>query len=100
MTTVPENLKLWLISQTENGSYNTFDSAVVAADTAEQARLIHPGGGGVDYWAYHIDKDNSPEFFATDWATKPENVTVKLIGVANPFEVTNGEVVCSSFNAG
>ena len=94
------NLKLWLISQTENVGYDIYDSAVVVAETAEQARNIHPGGGGTDYWAYHADQDNHPNFFATNWATKPENVTVKLIGVANPFEVTNGEVVCSSFNAG
>ena len=35
-------MKLWLISQTENEGYDTYDSAVVAAETENAARLIHP----------------------------------------------------------
>lgn len=84
------NLKLWLISQTENGGYDTYDSAVVVAETAEQARDIHPDGSG---------KNVAYNRYGT-WAHEAESVTVKLIGVANPFEVVNGQVVCASFNAG
>lgn len=39
-----EILKLWLISQNERKGWDTFDSAVVAAKTAEEARLINPDG--------------------------------------------------------
>src|SRR6266550_3316382 len=33
-------MKLWLISQYVNAGYDTYDSAVVAAETEEEARLI------------------------------------------------------------
>jgi len=37
-------LKLWIIEQEENGGYDTYDSAVVAAMTEEEAKRIHPSG--------------------------------------------------------
>ena len=37
-------MKLWCISQTDNDGYDTFDSAVVAAETESDARAIHPYG--------------------------------------------------------
>ena len=79
-------MKLWLISQTETGGYDVFDSAVVAAETADIAQRIHPGEY-VTPW----DCDYP------SWATKPENVKVELIGEAAP-DVKDG-VICASFNA-
>ena len=79
-------MKLWLISQTETQGYDVYDSAVVAAESAEEASHLHPG-------EYTTWDDNYPS-----WATKPENVKVELIGDAAP-DVTKG-VVCASFNAG
>jgi hypothetical protein len=38
-------MKLWLISQSRNNGYDTFDSAVVAAETEAEARHIHPNSG-------------------------------------------------------
>lgn len=35
-------MKLYLISQSENNDYDTYDSAVVAAESPEDARTIHP----------------------------------------------------------
>jgi len=35
-------MKLWLISQNVNTSYDTYDSAVVAAETEEEAKTMHP----------------------------------------------------------
>ena len=37
-------MKLWLISQNINDDYDTYDSAVVAAETEDAARDIHPRG--------------------------------------------------------
>jgi hypothetical protein len=35
-------MKLWLISQNVNTAYDTYDSAVVAAETEEEAKTMHP----------------------------------------------------------
>jgi hypothetical protein len=76
-------MNLYLLSQTEHDDYDTYDSCVVAAENAEDARKIHPSPGG--YTSY-------------TWASDPKNVTVKLIGVA-ALGVKAG-VVLASFNAG
>jgi hypothetical protein len=78
-------MNLYLISQTENNGYDTYDSAVVCAPDMETARNIIPGGGfWSDTWS--------------EWASCPENVTVKYLGVASE-EIKQG-IVCSSYNAG
>lgn len=79
-------MKLWLISQTMNDDYDTYDSAVVAAETEDEARLIQPSE--YEKWG---EKYSS-------WCEKPEQVTVKLIGDAIPETVAG--VICASFNAG
>lgn len=79
-------MKLWLISQDENTGYDTYDGAVVAAETEDEARMIIPGG---DTW-------DDPIRYS--WCSTPDKVTVKLIGVAEPG--TPAGVVLSSFNAG
>ncbi len=78
-------MKLWLISQKVNTGYDTYDSAVVAAETEEQARKTSP--------AICSFRDYTLE----QWAI-PEHVTVKYIGDADP-SVAAG-VVLASFNAG
>lgn len=35
-------MNLYRISQEENQKYDTYDSAVVAADSSDIAKLIHP----------------------------------------------------------
>jgi len=85
-------MKLWLISQTENRDCDTYDSAVVAAETEEQAKLVHPAEGG-DYPSSWREQ----EVWST-WCKSPDAVTAKLIG-----EATTGipkGVVLASFNAG
>lgn len=85
-------MNLYLISQQANADYDTYDAAVVAAETEEEARHIHPAGypepvpeGGA----------NRESDYGT-W-TQARNVTVKLIGVSS--ENVKG-VVLASFNAG
>ena len=79
-------MKLWHISQTENGGYDTYDSAVVAAETEDAARVTMPSeneGFGKAYGA---------------WCSGPDKVTVELIGEA--VEGTKAGVICASFHAG
>ena len=57
---------------------------MVAAETEEAARNIHPTGFNDANWE-------------KDWAS-PEQVTVKLLGEA--LEGTKTGVICASFHAG
>ncbi len=77
-------MKLYLISQVENDDYDTYDSAVVAAESEDEARLIRPGG---TEWGC-----------AYEWAKSPAAVSVKLIGEA--VEGVEPGVVLSGFNVG
>ena len=82
-------MNLYLISQTENNTYDTFDSAVVCAPDVETARNMDPSTGKPKTdWRRRYD----------DWASCPENVSVKYLGRASE-EIEQG-VVCASFNAG
>jgi len=73
-------MKLWLISQTENLGYDTYDSAIVAAPSASAARRIHPGSGERETWVAQ------------------KHVMVKYIGTA-AADIKKG-VILSSFRAG
>ena len=79
-------MKLWLISQDHNRGYDTYDCAVVIAETEQEARRIDLGGEQL-------------------WAL-PEHVKVKYIGEATEGlkgELATGDneaVICASFNAG
>lgn len=81
-------MNLYLISQSEKNGYDTYDSAVVAAETTEEARLIRAGG---DKWPSEGDQN-------WDWAETPDQVTVKLLGQA--VADTPAGVVLASYNAG
>ena len=86
-------MKLWLISQDKNNGYDTFDSAVVAAESEDAARNTHPATWTADsskYW----ECERAPGGY---WTT-PENVSVSYLGEA--AEGTAASVICASFNAG
>ena len=85
-------MNLYLISQTENEGYDTYDSAVVCAETEEQAQMIHPG--------HLIHPDVVWDGKAVQWGTwcDAEQVKVQLVGSAVPGTKL-GTVICSSFNA-
>jgi hypothetical protein len=61
-------MKLWKISQTENNCYGDCTSAIVAAETYEDARAMHPMGG------HYPQHDN--------WATSIDNVKCTHLGEA------------------
>jgi hypothetical protein len=79
-------MKLWLLTQKINAGYDTFDSCVVAADTREEARKIHP-----DEIFGSARSNNSA------WC-KPEDVVVEYIGRTD--RSFDNPVICASFNAG
>ncbi len=82
-------MNLYKISQNKKTGWDTYDSAVVAAETEEEARNIHPSEyvkGGI------VNEENS-----STWVAKPEHVTVELIGIAR---ISKRGVIVSSFNAG
>lgn len=78
-------MKLFHISQTENNNWDTFDSAVVAAETDKDARNIHPIRDG---W----------EPGDGTWCSSPDKVIVRYLGEARKGTLPG--VICASFNAG
>jgi len=87
-------MNLYLISQDENNDWDTFDSAVVCAESEEAAMNIHPDGR-----SELLDKGGWGEgWVGRTWCERPDQVTVKRIGIAEPGIAAG--VVCASFNAG
>jgi hypothetical protein len=87
-------MNIYLISQTTNRNYDTYDSAIVCAKNEDDAKYIHPDRGRI----WNQETNNwGPYIWDYAW-TSPENVSVKYIGVAGP-DITEG-VVLASFNAG
>ena len=80
-------MNLYLLSQTVNDDYDTYDSCVVAALSEDDARTIHPYDSPY--------KDESWD--ASTWAS-PNDVMVAFVGVADS-SIARG-VICASFNAG
>ena len=82
--------KLYLLTQDEVCSYDTYDSCVVVAETEEEARWIRP-----DYGTWEKPS------YSPSWPTKVENVEVKFIGyAATDASLKAGDLILSSFNAG
>ena len=84
-------MKLFKIYQNINTGYDTFRSAVVVANSAEEAQNIHPGGGSGDFDMYE------------SWVSRPSLVKVMYLGevVGEPdSDIYPGAIICASFNAG
>ena len=80
------SLGLYLLNQTSVYGYDTFDSCVVVAESAEEAKKITP--------------DRAPQFCET-WPTDPNDVDATFLGFVDAHSNFNaGDIVCSSFNAG
>jgi hypothetical protein len=83
-------MKLFLISQGVNNGYDSFDSAVVAADSEEEAKTIHP----ISTWEFGSDDWSHSDC----WAASPDQVDAEYIGEAAPS--VEAGVILASFNAG
>jgi hypothetical protein len=84
-------MNLYLLTQQVNVGYDTYDSAVVAAESEEEARKIHPSDHSDIVWW-----EDEWERVAGSWANRLENVQCTLLGTA---DVAEKGVVCASFNA-
>ena len=93
-------VNLYLLTQTANRDYHTFDSCVVAAHTTEEAQRISPAYNHVwsdEGWRDAKSGDLIPKGYGTyPWA-HPSEVKVRFLGVATA-SVRAGEVLCSSYN--
>ena len=96
-------MKLWLISQNENNNYDTYDSAVVAAETEEEARHTYPDNWGLSdakwsgsKWLWYLEDGRVLDYGSRTW-TSPDHVKVQFL--ADGYEGPAG-TVCASFNAG
>ena len=78
-------MNIYLISQSENNDYDTYDSAVVYAKDEEEAKTVNPGG---EYGQSQ-----------STWCSSPDKVTVELMGEANE-DIKEKGIILSSFNAG
>lgn len=77
------SLNIYLVSQDENGGYDTYDSFVCVAKSEEEARLFHPEG-----WIMTLDEKGGLPLHhngwsLTSWAFSIDEVKVKHIGVAD-----------------
>lgn len=99
-------MNLYKISQDVNNDWDTFDSAVVVAESAEEAKKIIPY-----FTNQNIDTLSNFQFLdlicgyrdSTDMWAKSEDVKAELIGVADKdfLDSLDGRTtVVASFNAG
>ena len=80
-------MNLYKISVSYLG-YDTYDSAIVVAESRAKARMIHPDGRGL--------KVGGDRWFDS-WVKDPKIVSVKLIGKTN---LKREQVILASFNEG
>lgn len=91
-------MNLYLLTQDVRQGYDTYDSVVVVAESAEEAQQIHPYARGA------FEDGKSGELFSEQfwnsrtWADSYEDVEVEWIGLASG-KLRKG-VVLASFNAG
>lgn len=90
-------MNLYLLRQDENNNYDSFDSAIIAAESEEEAKLFHPSGSRWDQESPEWDS-GKPDNWKYEWASSPDNVEVLLIGTA--VEGTKAGVILASYNAG
>ena len=93
---------LYLIQTNEEYTgYDTYDSAVVCAESEEQARLIHPDGFSLFTNGRFVYKKNGYVSHSSDFDgwVHPNDVQVTFVGVAAKG-MQPGTVVCASYNAG
>ena len=97
-------MNLYLLTQSVNKGYDTYDSFVVAALDEEEAKFTHPSDY-VDYgwnpekgyWEWETSRGRA-NYHDSSW-TSPGNVKVIYLGEAEDG-LKNREVICASFNAG
>ena len=82
-------MKLWILRNETVRGYDTYDSCIVAAETEQEARLIHPN----EFCSFE-PKDS---WRNSSWCKQPEDVIVEYLGTTD--RKISG-LVLASFNAG
>ena len=96
-------LRLWHVSRTCRGGYDTYSDFVVAAATAEQARRVHPSPK-YTRWDKASQRfvnrfDGTPSEGYCGWLDAIDSLKVVCVGdAADGME--QGTVICASFHAG
>jgi len=93
-------MRLWHVSRTCRGGYDTYSDFVVVAATAEQARRVHPSKYA--RWdkatRRFVYRDGTPAEYG-GWLDAIDTLEVTYVGdAADGMEP--GKVICSSFHAG
>ena len=93
-------MNLYKISQFVHNGWDTYSDAIVAADSPEDAALIHPGSRSKLFSGWPIANTPSEWEIPPErgWADTPDQVEVELIGVA--LSIIKKGVICASFHAG
>lgn len=95
-------MNIYLVSQSDNNGYDTYDSFVIVAETEQRARETDPSGGRIwkdGRWMFQfLDGTEKPETHHNSWVNDVERVSVELVGVA--AEGQKAGIICNSFNAG
>lgn len=82
-------MKLFLIEQYQNNSWDSYERAVVAAQDEQTAKHMHPmTGKQIEDWPCEL----------LAWCSGPEHVIVRYLGEAAD-DLEQG-VVCASFRSG
>lgn len=93
-------LYIYLISQSDNTDYNTYDSAIVVAENEEQAKRITPEANTLDQDGNFGEFNANPWKQSETWAYNISFVEVKKIGICTDSNYKAGDLVLANFNAG
>ena len=94
-------MNIYLISQTKNKDYDSYDSAVVVAESEYEASLIHPDDGikmRVDCKGFFMNQDKDKCRY--DWVVNVKDVYAELIAENVVGVHQYARIICASFNAG
>ena len=101
-------MNLYKISQTTNNNYDTYDSAIVAAESEDQARYTEPSTGPrfdwkwdpevQNWWTLRVDGEKMYSDLDSGAWVHPSKVQVEFIGTAS--ENIKAGIILASFNAG
>lgn len=92
-------LNIYKLTRNSDADYNTYESAIVCAESEYYAVRIHPDDtvliSAKQYYDpfYDIDSKLDPEWDVSTWAY-PDDVNVELIGYTDREDLRNKVILC------
>lgn len=80
------DMNIYKVSRTDDVSYDEYEAFVCAAESEDEARMMHPGFGGWDQ-------------VCADWVRREERDTLKVEMIGQAACGVTG-IILESFNAG